>query len=72
MESVGESVQLPVVYAFGGEGVDAYLAGRMDDEIVAHVDAYMDNSALVIAEEAEVVAPAFTYVAYGVALCGLL
>ena len=59
VEVMGEGANFLVEYSFGCEGVDAHLPGGVDDTVFAHVDAYMDNASLFVAEKTEVVALAF-------------
>lgn len=56
---MGESAKLLVEYSFGCEGVDAYSSRGVDDAVIAHVDAYMNDASLLVAEKAKVVALAF-------------
>jgi len=58
--------------ALGGEGVDAHLAGGVDDFAFAQVDAHMDDVAAVVAEKAQVVATGLGKGGHLCALCGLL
>ena len=46
---------LIVYYSLGGQGVDADLAGSVDDSVVAQVQSHMDYSTFVVGEETEVV-----------------
>ncbi len=55
VESVSKDSTLIVYYSLGGQGVNADLAGGVDDSVVAQVHSHMDYSTFVVGEETEVV-----------------
>ena len=56
MERVGVGSGAFYKDATGVEGVDTHLAGSMNNSSVTHTDAHMDDAALGILEESEIVA----------------
>ena len=69
---MSDGIQVVIEYAFRCEAVDSYLSGRVDNQIVAHIDAHMDYMVLFVAKETEVVALGVVDVADRDALVGLL
>ncbi len=71
MEPVRIGIGFAVVDSSCVELVDADIPRRMDDESVAHADAHMDNTPLVVLKEGKIVATGVAD-AHFVATCGLL
>lgn len=72
MELMGIAGEIGGIDARGVEAVDAHLARGMDDAAVAQIDADMDDAALGIGEETEVVGLGKGKGGNGLALGGLL
>ena len=55
MERMGVPVRFFIIYTGDVESVDAYLAGGVDDTVVAQVHSHMDYSTFFVGEETEVI-----------------